>query len=566
MQLEKVPTGILGLDDVLAGGLPHGRATLVFGSAGAGKTLLATEFLVRGCAQGEPGVLISFEESHDDLVVNAASLGFDLAGLERDRLLVIDHIGRTGPTEQSGDYDLEGLFLRIGASIDAIGARRVVVDTVQLLFSTIGDGGLVRRELRRLLSFLRSRGVTVVVTAETADVTGSTEMEEFVVDCTISLSHEIAQASSGRRIQVRKYRGSSHAAYPFPFYISDEGIKVLPLATNSLDAAASSERFSTGVDGLDDMLGGGVFKGTTALVTGGSGLGKSSLAGQIVDAACRRGESAVYISFEESPEQIVRNFNSIGLSFGTWVEQGLLRLSCHRASGSDLERQFGELEHLVRTMRPSVVVIDPVSAFEHAGTTADQRSMLMREIDFLKQHGITAVLTSLVHDTSSETTGSVISSLVDTWFLLKIIQGDAERNRGLYILKSRGMAHSNQIREFVLTSQGIVLRDVYVGTKGVLTGTARAAREAEDRAELRQADQEIRRLQMELDVKRARLESDLAEMRRAFASEAQVAEAAIAELMDRSAEQRADRDEQSRLRQGPASSDDLPPGPADALR
>ncbi len=480
-RLPKAPTGISGLDEVTGGGLPRGRPTLVCGPAGCGKTLLAMEFLVRGITQfGEPGVFVAFEESVDDLVANVASLGFDLPKYEADGQLVVDHVSViAGEMEDTGDWDLDGLFLRLGAAIDSVGAKRVVLDTIETLFGAFSNKAVLRSELRRLFAWLKERGVTAVITGERGDGTLTRYgIEEYVSDCVIVLDHRVIDQASTRRLRILKYRGSLHGTNEYPFLIGESGISVLPVTSPGLRPSVSTGRVSTGVARLDAMLGGGGFyRGSTILVSGTAGTGRTTLAAQFCDAACARGDRAMYLAFEESEAEIVRNMSSVGIELGRWVEAGLLQFRCFRPSLLGLEAHLFAVQKYVGEFDPAVVVMDPVSDLLRIGTAADVSAMLTRQVDFLKAKGVTALFTSLNSDAEPAQADQQIAPLVDTWLLVETIEGNGEHNRVLSVIKSRGMAHSNQIREFLLTGQGIELADVYVGPRGALTGSARQARE-----------------------------------------------------------------------------------------
>jgi circadian clock protein KaiC len=466
--LPKAPTGVQGLDEITGGGFPRGRPTLLCGSAGAGKTLLAMEFLVRGAtAYNEPGVFMAFEETAEELTQNVRSLGFDLDELTKEKKLAIDFV-RIEPSEidETGDYDLEGLFIRLGAAIDAIGAKRVVLDTIENLFAGLQNQGILRAELRRLFRWLKDRGVTAVITAERGDGALTRHgLEEYVSDCVILLDHRVTDQVSTRRLRVVKYRGTAHGTNEYPFLIDEDGFSVLPVTSLGLQHQVSDERISSGVARLDTMLGGkGFHRGSTILVSGTAGTGKTSLAASFVDAACRRGERCLYFSFEESPDQIARNMRSIGLNLEQWSKKSLLQFHSSRATFYGLEMHLAIIHKIVQEFQPKVVVIDPVGSLIHAGNTRDAQTMLIRLIDFLKQQQITAFLTNLTSGGAAlERTDVEISSIVDTWLFTRDIELDGERNRALYVLKSRGTAHSNQLREFRLTERGIDLLDVYVG-------------------------------------------------------------------------------------------------------
>ncbi|MFT3923603.1 MAG: circadian clock protein KaiC [Myxococcales bacterium] len=521
--IRKAPTGIAGLDEVLDGGLPAGRPTLVCGAAGCGKTLFGMQFLVRGATRyDEPGAFIAFEERPEDLVENVASLGFDLKDLERRGLLSIDHI-RIDPQEivENGEYDLEGLFLRLGLAIDSVGAKRVVIDTLEMLFGGLSNYGVIRSELRRLFEWLKERGVTAIITAERGDGKLTRHgLEEYVSDCVVVLDHRIVDQVSTRRLRVAKYRGSTHGTNEYPFLIDEGGVSVLPVTSAGLAHRVSDERVPTGIPRLDSMLGGegGYYRGSTVLVSGTAGAGKSSISAHFADAICRRGEKVLYFSFEESPEQIIRNMSSIGISLRQHVERDLLRFLASRPTAHGLETHLAVIHRAVREFGPTAVIFDPVSNF--AANSVDAHQMLVRLVDFLKGQGITMLLTSLTGGGSAlEATEVAISSVVDTWLLVKNIESNGERNRGLYVLKSRGMAHSNQVREFVLTNHGVELLDVYVGASGVLTGSARTSQEAKEVAVRRHLELEAERKLRLLERKRALHHEQLARLQAEFDAE-----------------------------------------------
>jgi circadian clock protein KaiC len=488
-ELPKSPTGIPGLDQITGGGLPLGRVTLVTGTAGSGKTLLAVEFVVAGARDyGEPGVLVTFEESASKVAANVLSLGFDLDELQRDGLLEVLSF-QVEPAEivATGEFDFEPLLLILGEAIQRTGARRVVLDTIDVLFGAFGDDSIVRGELARLARWLEERGVTAIVTGERGDAKVSVHgIEEYVSDCVIILDNRVLEEISTRRLRIIKYRGSSHGTNEYPFLISARGFTVLPITSIELDYAASEERVSTGVDRLDHMLGGGLFRGSTVLVSGTAGTGKTSLGAHLVNAACARGERALLVSFEESPGQLTRNMRSLGIDLQQWVDEGLLTIWASRPTSSGLETHLAVLARLVDEVEPSVAVLDGVASLIQAASVSEVTSMVGRQLDILKSRGVTSLATVLGH--GDETQSVNMSSLVDTWMLLRNFETNGERNRLLFVLKSRGTAHSNQVREFVLTGHGVELVDVYIGAAGVLVGSARLAQEAAERdIEVRQA-------------------------------------------------------------------------------
>ena len=524
-QLSKSPTGIAGLDEITGGGFPHGRPTLITGGAGCGKTLLGMEFLVHGAMRfDEPGVFMAFEETAKDLTENVASLGYDLNKLTAQRKLVIDHVRiERSEIEQSGEFDLEGLFIRLGHAIDSIGAKRVVLDTMEALFAGLPNPALLRGEFHRLFRWLKDRGVTAVITAERGSeplALTRNGLEEFVSDCVIALDHRVVDMVSCRRLRIVKYRGSTHGTNEYPFLIEQTGFSVLPITALGLKHLVSTERIPTGVAGLDDMLGGkGFFRASSVLVSGTAGTGKSSLSAHFTHASCARGERVLYFAFEESGPQIVRNMRSIGIDLGHWIEDGLLKIHASRPTLSGLEMHLATMMHEIAHFKPAVVIVDPINSFVTVGNETEVKLMLLRVVDALKAKNITGFFTSLTSGTEAkEQTDIGISSLIDTWLLVRDIEAGGERNRGLYVLKSRGMRHSNQIREFSLTNLGIVLREAYVGPLGVLTGSARLAQEAQEAAGELQRLQGIERKKAELAAQRIALEAQIRFMQAEFAA------------------------------------------------
>ena len=537
-ELPKTPTGIVGFDEVTYGGLPKGRPSLVCGSAGSGKTLFGVEFLVRGALEfGEPGVLIAFEESPEEVARNVASIGLDLQALVRNRKLAVDYvkIERTD-VEESGEFDLEGLFLRLDLAIKSVGAKRVLIDTIEVMFSTLPNEFLLRSELRRLFRWLKEKGVTAVITAERGEGTLTRHgLEEYVSDCVILLDNRVVQQTAVRRLRVLKYRGSAHGTSEYPFLIDDGGFSVLPLSSITLEHTVSKARQSTGVPALDEMLEGkGLYKGSTALISGTAGTGKSSLAAYFANAVCASGGRCLYFAFEEGSNQIVRNMASIGLSLKKWVEQKRLVFHAARPTEQGLETHLAMIHKLVQQHRPDAVIIDPVTNFEMVGNDYEVKAMLMRLVDYLKEEGITCVFTSLTESGGAlEGTQVGISSLMDTWLLVRDIETNGERNRVLHVLKSRGMAHSNQVREFVITSKGIRLMEVYLGPEGVLTGSARVQQEARDREGLNRRDQTERRALLGLERRRRAVERQIRALKAELMEEEREARLALNEAADR---------------------------------
>ncbi len=545
--LAKTSTGIQGLDEITGGGLPRGRPTLVCGSAGCGKTLLAMEFLVRGATQfGEPGVFMSFEETAAELTQNVRSLGFDLDDLVEQKKLAVDFVRvERNEIEETGEYDLEGLFVRLNHAIDSIGAKRVVLDTIETLFGGLSNVAILRGELRRLFRWLKDKKVTAVITGESGEGTLTRHgLEEYVSDCVILLDHRVTDQMSTRRLRIVKYRGTTHETNEYPFLIDEDGISVLPVTSLGLQHAASVGRISSGIPRLDAMLGGeGYFRSSTVLMSGTAGSGKTSIAAHFAAAACQREERCLYFAFEESPGQLMRNMRSIGIDLEPWVKKGLLKFHASRAAIHGLEMHLATIHKLVREFQPRVVVMDPIGSLTAVGTRLDANVMLTRLIDFLKMQEITAMLTSLTSgDEALEQTNVDVSTLVDTWLLLRDLELDGERNRVMYVLKSRGMAHSNQLREFLLTDQGVELQNVYLGAEGVLTGSARQTREATDKAGSLLRHQEVEAKQRGRERMREAMEARIVALRKEFEAEEEEAKRVIDQLQSREETNRQDRE------------------------
>jgi circadian clock protein KaiC len=509
--LSKAPTGIPGLDEVTDGGLPRGRTTLLCGGPGCGKTLMALQFLVRGAVDGgEPGVFVAFEESPAELAQNVASLGWDLEDLQARRLLAIDHIRISeGEIVETGAWDLEGLFIRLGAAIDSVGANRVVLDTVEALFGPLGDELTLRSELRRLFRWLNDRGVTAIVTGERGEGTLTRHgLEEYVSDCVVLLDHRVHDQISTRRLRVVKYRGSHHGPDEYPFLIDPNGFSVLPVSSMGLDHDASSDRVSMGVGELDRMLDGGVYRGSSVLLSGTPGTGKTTLGARFLEAGCERGERGMLLAFEESQAQIARNMRSVAIDVQHWVDAGMLRIVSARPAAYGLETHLARLYRAVEEFEPANVVIDPLSALN--GEDFQLKAMLSRLIDHFKTRQITAVMTTLIRGEFDDRAGLGISSVIDTWVDVGNLEIHGERNRGIDVLKSRGMAHSSQVREFQITSQGLYIRDVYAGERGVLMGSARRSQEARDRAQAISRGEELEAKRQQLKSRRSTLEAQIA--------------------------------------------------------
>ena len=525
LALPKAPTGIEGLDEITVGGFPKGRPTLVCGAAGSGKTLLAMQFLVNGATLfDEPGVFMAFEERAEELAQNVRSLGFDLGELAEQKKLVVDHVQiERHEIDETGEYDLEGLFVRLGFAIDSIGAKRVVLDTLEALFSSLLNEAVLRAELRRLFHWLKDRGVTAVITGERGEGQLTRYgLEEYVSDCVILLDHRVAGQMATRRLRIVKYRGTVHGTNEYPFLIDEQGISVMPITSLGLAHEASSERIPTGIPKLDAMLGGrGYYRGSSILISGTAGSGKTSLAAHLAHATASRGERCLYFAYEESPSQLLRNMRSIGVDLEPWVDKSLLRLHASRPTQYGLEMHLATIQKQLRDFKPHVVILDPISNFLSAGSVAEAQAMLMKLVDLLKHSQITTLCTNLTSNDAAaiETTEIGISSLMDTWLFVRDIELGGERNRGLYVLKSRGMGHSNQIREFVMSEHGIDLKEVYVGPEGVLTGSMRLAQEAKERHQALAAQQQIARRKRELQRKRLVLDAQIEALRRQFEAE-----------------------------------------------
>jgi circadian clock protein KaiC len=532
--MAKCPSGIRGLDDITNGGIPRRRPTLVCGQSGSGKTLLAMEFMVRGIQQqDEPGVFMCFEERAADLAENVASLGFDLNTLIADGKLIIDHVA-LDPAEmiEAGEYNLDGLFLRLDAAIDEIGAKRIVLDTIEVLFASLTNQNILRAELRRLFSWIKKRNVTAIITGERGDGTLTRHgLEEYLSDCVIVLDNRLIEQVATRRLRIVKYRGSAHGANEYPFLIDEHGFTVLPITTIGLHYPAGRDIISTGIPKLDAMFGEkGYFRGGTMLVSGSAETGKSSIAAHFVDAACQRGERCIYFAFEESSDQIVRNMRSIGIDLDRWRVAGNLRFAASRPASLGLEVHLSGMLKLADDFKPDVVVVDPVSSFEQAGGTTDALAMLMRMVDLMKIRGVTALFTSLTNgEQAAERSEVGISSLIDSWLIVRNLEVAGERTRTLSIMKSRGMQHSNQARELLLTDNRIDLVDVVIGPNGgILTGSARGSQEIADRATAMTLQQVIAGKKAAVARKQTAMEMKIAEMQAELAAEADELGVAIA--------------------------------------
>jgi circadian clock protein KaiC len=523
ISIPKTLTGITGLDEITGGGLPSGRPTLVCGAAGSGKTLLSLEFIIRGAIEfGEPGVFIAFEEKPEELAMNVKSLGLDLIKLQEEQLVKIDHVHiDRSEIEETGEYDLNGLFIRLGYSIDSIGAKRVVLDTIENLFSGLKNQGILRAELRRLFGWLKEKGVTAVITGEKGEGTLTREgLEEYVSDCVILLEHRIENKISTRLMRIVKYRGSIHGTNEYPFLIDEDGMSVLPVTSLLLQHEVSTQRITSGIPALDKMLGGkGFFRGSSILVSGTAGTGKTSIAACFAHETCKRKERCIYFAFEESPQQIIRNMLSIGVDLKTDMDRGLLEMHASRPTLYGLEMHLVDIHKKIKKFKPRTVILDPITNLITVGTVSEVKSMLIRLIDFLQEEQITVLFTALSLNTIvNEQTDEGVSSLVDAWLLVRDIESNGERNRGMYIMKSRGMKHSNQVREFVITDDGLDLVDVYLGPDGVLTGSAREAQQLSEVTSVALRKHALGRKDIEIQRKRRVLEAKIASLQEEFES------------------------------------------------
>jgi circadian clock protein KaiC len=541
--LDKAPSGVAGLDEVTRGGLPRGRSTLLCGGAGCGKTLLGMQFLVSGATEdGEPGVFLCFEETAEDLRANVASLGWDLPGLESSGLLIVDHV-RVEPAEieEAGQYGLDGLMIRLEAAIAEIGAKRVVLDTLEVLFGALHDGSVLRAELRRLFRWLKDQGITAIVTSERGEGQLTRHgLEEYVSDCVILLDHRVSAQVSTRRLRVVKYRGSAHDPDEVPFLIERDGFRVMPVSSLRLEHEATLERVSSGVERLDAMLAGeGYYRGASILVSGTPGSGKTTLGASFLDASCRAGEKAMLLALEESPQQYLRNMRSVGIDLQPHLDSGLLRMTATRPSVRGLEEHLAIIYHDLAEFEPGVMVVDPLSAFTEDGQ--DRPGMLTRLVDLLKSRGVTALYTSLI-TREGDVSGLGISSVIDTWIALEAVEHNGERNRSLSIVKARGTGHSNQVREFVISATGVELVDVYTGAGQVFLGTARRVREARDEAARVSREQLTDAKRRRIEHRRAEVEGQIAALRAGLDAEVEALELEVSEAEEAERQLTEDRD------------------------
>lgn len=521
----KTPTGVEGLDEITEGGFPQGRPTLICGGAGCGKTLLSMQFLIKGITEyDEPGVFMSFEEPSKDLSLNVKSLGFDLEKLKADKKLVVDHVRvERSEIEEAGEYDLDGLFVRLGYAIDTVKAKRVVLDTIESLFAGLDNQAILRAELRRLFHWLKEKGVTAIITGERGNGTLTRQgLEEYVSDCVIMLDHRVIEQVSTRRLRIIKYRGSTHGTNEYPFLIDEDGISVLPITSLKLDNPVSSEIVSMGVPGLDYMFEkSGVYRGSNILISGTAGTAKTTIASYFADQQCKKKEKTVYFAFEESPQQLVRNMKSVGIDLEQHIKKGYLEIHSSRPTLNGLELHLLSLQKLIKEFKPTTVIIDPISNLITVGSIHEVRSMLVRLIDMLKVNNITALFTSLnkqTEDFRPDLAEESVSSLVDTWITVRDMEGIGERNRGIFIIKSRGMGHSNQVREFVIKSEGIKLLDIELGPNGILTGAARKSNEISKKVSKLKLQDELDRKDREILRKRKVLEANIEALKNDFES------------------------------------------------
>ncbi|WP_018612124.1 circadian clock protein KaiC [Segetibacter koreensis] len=521
--LPKTPTGIVGLDEITEGGIPTARPTLICGAAGSGKTLFSIEFIVKGALEfNEPGVFMAFEEKAEELSLNVASLGFDLEALQRNNLIKVDHVHiERSEIEETGEYDLDGLFIRLGYAIDSIGAKRVVLDTIENLFSGLSNQSILRAELRRLFQWLKEKRVTAIITGEKGDGFLTRQgLEEYVSDCVILLDHRVSRQISTRLLRIIKYRGSVHGTNEYPFLIDADGISVLPITSLKLEHSVSSERVSSGIPSLDKMLEGqGFFKGSSILVSGTAGTGKTSIAAYFANETCKNKKKCVYFAFEESPQQIIRNMRSIGIDLQEHIDNGFLEFHASRPTLNGLEMHLVAIHKIVKRFKPEAIILDPITNLITVGAVSEVKAMLIRLIDFLQAEQITVMFTALTLTTViNEQTDEGVSSLVDAWLLVRDIEFNGERNRGLYIMKSRGMRHSNQVREFVISNEGLKLVDVYLGPEGVLTGSAREAQQLMEETGVVLRTHAVTRKDREIERKRMVLQAKIESLKEEFES------------------------------------------------
>jgi circadian clock protein KaiC len=463
-QIPKCPTGIKGFDQITEGGLPKNRTTLISGSAGSGKTLWGIDFLINGALHyNEPGIFMSFEETEDELYKDVASLNLDLRGLVTQRKILLEYVLLERRDIQETDFNLEGLLIRLEQAIDSIGAKRVVLDSIESLFAGLTDAGILRLEIKRLFRWLKGKHVTAIITGEPGKGAFTRHgLEEYISDCIILLDNRVYEQISIRRIRVIKYRGSNHGTNEYPFVIDKDGLSVIPITSAGLNQPGTKKRVSTGIPSLDKLFkGGGYTRGSTVLVSGTAGTGKTSLAAAFALERCKRGERCLFLSYEESSGQLIQNLSSIGFHLDPLIKKGLLKIVSTRPSFFGLEMHLLDLYKVIAEFQPTSVVIDPLTSLIGEGNQREIQSMVTRMIDLLKSKGITGFFTSLVSSTAEKyTSGEVgVSSLIDTWIVVRELEEDAgkRRIRGLYIVKSRGMGHSSDVQKLILSDGGIAL-------------------------------------------------------------------------------------------------------------
>ncbi|MBA3285861.1 MAG: circadian clock protein KaiC [Nitrosopumilus sp.] len=512
--LKKCPTGIIGLDEITFGGLPKNRCTLICGGAGSGKSIFGIEFVIRGAEfYKEPGLFVAFEENEEELNQNITSLGFNIKELIDSNLLVLDyvHIDRA-EFKEIGSYNLDGLFIRLSDSIDRFKIKRVVLDTIEVLFGNFTNEIILRSELQRLFRWFKEKNVTVVVTAEQGVNTFSRYgLEEYVADCVILLDNRMHQQISTRRLRVAKYRGSSHGNNEYPFIINDSGISIIAITSIKLDYPVSNKHVSSGIKQLDTMFGDkGFYSGSSILVSGAAGNGKTSIAASFSNGTCELGKKCFYFTLDESVDQIIRNMNSIGIDLSQWINKDLLRFHAINPYTAGLEAHLADIQRLTNEFNPSVVIIDPIANLKILGPLNEVQGILSILVNFFKNKQITTMFTSLVPE---EKFGYVveegISNLMDTWVFLQYIHGEGERNRGISILKSRGMSHSNQLREVILSDKGIHLQNVYIGQDKVLAGSARLVQATKLEIENSNRESELKHRERQIEITRKSLEAQI---------------------------------------------------------
>jgi circadian clock protein KaiC len=518
LQIKKCPTGISGLDSITGGGLPEGRPTLICGTAGSGKTMLATEFLVRGVLEfGEPGVLVAFEERASDLTANMASIGWDLTALQKEGKLAIESFGTRDTGLDENPLDLSHLFARLELAIDEVGAKRVVLDSLEVPLAGLKDQATIRSELHRLSSWIKEKGVTAVITGERGtEALTKNGIEEYVSDCVILLDNRVIEEISTRRLRIVKYRGSRHELNEFPFLISDDGVKALPMSNLGLNYQVNTERFLTGIDELDSMLGDGIYQGNNILINGTAGTGKTTIGATMSEASCKRGERVLMLLFEESPDQLIRNMKSIGVDLGKWREKGVLRMDANRPSSRTPEHHLMSCLKAVLEFKPDLVVVDPISSMIESGTHGQSWAFMMRLVDLLKTHMVTSVFLDLSDEDSETKTQAGVSSLMDTWIRLRAVERYGGRDPVLSLIKSRGTAHSRQDREFYFTPEGLKFIPPYIGPGGVVTGSARAAQEVLDKAERVKRTHELEGSRLALKMAKTQHEAQMNALKAEF--------------------------------------------------